>query len=333
MSDSAPTAEAVFLSSEDIEDLADSGELVAAVREGYRQRGQDGAAKPRTTLRNVDPSGRMNSYTAILPETGAMGGYMYSAGFRSKSGWFVTPIFDADSGEPLALLDGVSMNPYKTGAVGAVGTDSLAREDASVLSVIGSGRQARGQVRATLGVRDFDEVRVYSPTRAHRESFADEVSELTEAAVAPVSTSTDAVSDSDVVITATTASEPVFDGAELPEGAHVTAIGQYAPSERELDATTVSRAKYVPDLRDRAFQDAGSFLQAVEAGAVQENHIYAELGDVVAGRVPGRESNDEITVFDSGGTAIETVAAAHLLYEKARERGRGTPITFTTSSG
>jgi alanine dehydrogenase len=333
MSRDPPTVEAVFLSGADVADLAEHGEIVDAVREGYRQHGFDGVAKPRTVLRNVAPSGRMNGYLSILPETGAMGGYVYSAGFESGTGWFMTPLFDAVSGEPLALLDGVTMNPYKTGAVGAVGVDALARKDASVLGVIGSGRQARGQVRSTLTVRDFDEVHVYSPTPEHRESFAAEMDELTDAQVRAVPTSTAAVADADVVITATKASEPVLEGDDLPDGAHVTAVGQYTPSKRELDATTIARSKYVPDLRDRAFQDAGSYFQAVEAGDIPENHVYAGLGDVVSGRVPGRESPDEVTVFDSGGTAIETVATAYLLYEKATERGRGTPIEFTTSSG
>jgi alanine dehydrogenase len=331
MSRDPPTVEAVFLSGDDVSDLADPAEIVDAVEEGYRQRGSGGAAQPRTTLRNVDPSGRMNGYLAILPEMGAMGGYVYSAGFESRTGWFVTPLFDAVSGEPLALLDGVTMNPYKTGAVGAVGIDALARENASVLGVVGSGRQARGQVRAALTVRDFEEVNVYSPTPDNRESFAAEMDEHSDAEVRAVPTSTAAVADADVVVTATKASDPVFDGDDLPDGAHVTAVGQYTPGKRELDATTIARSKYVPDLRDRAFQDAGSFLQAVESGAVPENHVYAELGDVVAGRVPGRERPDEVTVFDSGGTAIETVATAYLLYQKATERGRGTALTFTTS--
>jgi alanine dehydrogenase len=141
-----------------------------------------------------------------------------------------------------------------------------------------------------------------------------------------------AVESADAVITATRSSTPVFDGESLPDGAHVTAIGQYHPERRELAATPVARATYVPDLRARVDRDAGAFIQALESGAITEDHVHAELGEVVAGTAPGRTADDEITVFDSGGTAIETVAAAHLLYEHAVERGLGTPLEIAPAS-
>jgi alanine dehydrogenase len=109
-------------------------------------------------------------------------------------------------------------------------------------------------------------------------------------------------------------------------------MGQYDPDKRELDTTTIERATYVPDLRARATKDAGSFMHALEAGVVDEDHIHAELGEVVAGEAPGRESDEEITVFDSGGTGIETVAGAYLLYERAKEEGRGETIDFAPAS-
>jgi alanine dehydrogenase len=324
--------DALFLTSDDVDGLADPTDYVEAVREGYRQHGEGAPARPRTRLTNADPPGMLTGYTAILPETGAMGGYMYAAGFGAGDAWFLTPVFDAESGEPLALLDGASMNPFKTGATGAVGVDALAREDVEDLAVIGSGPQARGQLRATAAVRDFDRVEVYSPTKEHRESFAAEMTERLDAAVAAVATSAAAVEGADVVITATNASEPVFDGSLLSPGTHVTAMGQYDPDKRELDAETIRRGKYVPDLRERVMDDAGSFIGAVEEGAVTEESIHAELGEVVAGEAPGRESEDDITVFDSGGTGIETVAAAHMLYERATAEGLGKGIELAPAS-
>jgi len=324
--------DALYLSGDELEALATVPELIDAVREGYRQRGEGAPAKPRTTLTNDDPGGMLTGYLAVLPETGAMGGYTYSAGFGASEAWFLTPIFDVESGEPLAVLDGAWMNPLKTGAAGAVGLDALAREDVTDLAVIGSGTQARGQLRAAVAVRAFDTVRVYSPTPDHREAFAREFDRAFDATVTAVESSTAAVEGADAVITATRASEPVFDGDDLDPGTHVTTMGQYHPEKRELDADTVGRATYVPDLRERAFQDAGSFLAALEAGRVGEDHVHAELGAVIAGEAPGRTSDDEITVFDSGGTAIETVAAAHLLYERAVERGLGTEIEVDPAS-
>ena len=324
--------ESLFLTSEDVTGLATPAEYVDAVRDGYRQRGEGAPAHPRTKLFRRDPGGMLTSYAAILPDTGVMGGYMYAAGFGASDAWFMTPLFDADSGEPLAILDGASMNPFKTGAAGAVGVDALAREDADTLGLIGSGAQARGQLRATATVRDFREVRVYSPTASHRKSFAAEFDGQLEASVTAVDSSDAAIRGADVVITATTASDPVFDGSLLEPGTHVTAMGQYHPRKRELDTTTIERATYVPDLRERATYDAGSFLAALEAGAVDEEHVHAELGEVVAGKVPGRTSAEEVTVFDSGGTGVETVAAAALLYERALEEGLGTSVSFAPAS-
>ncbi|MFU8869691.1 ornithine cyclodeaminase family protein, partial [Natronococcus sp.] len=207
-----------------------------------------------------------------------------------------------------------------------------AREDATTLAVIGSGSQARGQVHTTTTVRDFEEIRVFSPTAENREAFAADFDAELAADVRAVASSTDAISGADIVITATRASEPVFDGADLEPGTHVTAMGQYGTDSRELDTTTIERATYVPDLRERATYDAGAFLAALEAGVVGEADVHAELGEVVAGVAPGRTSDEEITVFDSGGTGVETVAAAHMLYERAREEGLGTEIPFAPAS-
>ncbi|MFB6137484.1 MAG: ornithine cyclodeaminase family protein [Halobacteriaceae archaeon] len=325
-------AQATFLPGTATADLATAADLVASVRDGYRQRGEGAPAEPRHRVTSADPPGMLTGYAAVLPETGTMGGYTYSAGFGERDAWFVTPLFDAESGEPLAVLDGAALNPRKTGAAGAVGVDALARDDASHVAVIGSGPQARGQLRAVATVRDLEDVWVYSPTKDHRERFAADMNAELDAAVAAVASSAAAVEGADVVVTATTADEPVFDGDLLAPGAHVTAMGQYHPEKRELDHTTIERAVYVPDLRERTTLDAGSFISALEAGVVDEDHVHAELGEVVAGAAPGRTDPDDVTVFDSGGTAIETVAAATLLYERAVERDRGTPIEFAAAS-
>jgi alanine dehydrogenase len=322
----------LFLTSEDVAGLATPEEYVEAVRAGYRDRGEGAPAEPRTKLVNDSPAGMLTGYMAVLPGVGAMGGYTYAAGFGARDAHFFLQLFDAESGEPLALFDGASLNPFKTGATGALGVDELARPDATTLAMIGSGAQARGQLRAVATVRDLETVNVYSPTKEHREAFAGEFNDGLDASVAAVSSADAAVEGADVVVTATNASEPVFDGDLLEPGTHVTAMGQYDRGKRELDTTTIADSVYVPDLRARAFQDAGSFLHALEEGAIDEDHVHAELGEVVAGVEPGRESRETITVFDSGGTAIETVAAAHVLYEKAREEGLGETIQFSPAS-
>ncbi|TKX88002.1 ornithine cyclodeaminase family protein [Halorubrum sp. SS5] len=325
--------ETLFLSSGDVDDLAEPADYVAAVRDAYRQVGEGAPAEPRTKLFNREPPGMLTTYAAVLPETRAMGGYTYSAGFGAGDAWFMTPLFDAESGEPLALLDGASMNPFKTGAAGAVAVDALARDDATELAVIGSGAQARGQVATTATVREFEAVRVFSPTAENRESFAADFDERLDADVSAVESAGDALAGADVAITATTASDPVIADADVEPGTHVTAMGQYHPEKNELPPELVARATYVPDLRARATQDAGSYLAAVAAGLIEEGEgIAADLGAVVAGDHPGRTSDEEVTVFDSGGTGVETVAAAHMLYERASDAGRGETIDFAPAS-
>jgi len=324
--------DALFLTSAEVDDLAEPTDYVAVVRDAYRQIGEGAPAEPRTKLLNRDPPGMFTTYAAILPETGAMGGYSYSAGFGAGDAWFMTPLFEAESGEPLALLDGASMNPFKTGAAGATAVDALARADATKIAVIGSGAQARGQLATTATVREFEAVRVFSPTPEHREAFADEFDDRLDADVSAVGSASDALAGADVAITATNASAPVIDDTDVEPGTHVTAMGQYHPEKNELPPELVARATYVPDIRERATQDAGSFLAAVEAGLIEEDHVAADLGAVVAGDHPGRTSEEEVTVFDSGGTGIETVAAAHMLYKRASEKGRGQTIDFAPAS-
>lgn len=321
-----------YLSSEELTGLATPGEVVDAVREGYRQRGEGAPAEPRTRLDSADPPGFLTGYFAILPDSNAMGGYTYSAGFESRDAHFALPLFAADSGELEALLDGASLNPLKTGAAGAVGVDALARADAATVAILGSGTQARGQLRATATVRDLERVAVYSPTAAHSEAFAAEMDGRLEATVTAVESAREAVTGADIVITATTADEPVFDGAWLDDGAHVTAMGQYHPSKREIDAATVARATYVPDLLARLDWDAGAYIRALESGAIEAGHAHAELGEVVAGEAVGRTDAAEVTLFDSGGTAIETVAAAKLLADRAIADDRGTTLERSPAS-
>jgi alanine dehydrogenase len=321
-----------YLSSDDIRGLATEAEFVDAVRDAYREHGEGAPTHPRITLESDDPAGVLNSYMAILPETGVMGGYMYTAGFGDADARFVTPIFDAESGAPLAVVDGSYVNTHKTGAAGAVGIDALAREDASTIGVIGSGAQARGQLRAAVEVRDIEEIQVFSPTASHRETFAAEMSEQLDTDVEPVADSATVAGGADIVITATNASQPVVADGEIDDGTHINAIGQYDPDKRELEAETVRRSVYVPDLRARALQDAGAFLQAREEGVVDDDHIHAELGEVVAGTEPGRTDDEQVTVFDSGGTALETLSAAALLARRAIEEGNGTEITLASAS-
>lgn len=318
-----------ILSSEDVNGIASPAEYVGIVEAAYIERGKGAPADPPSVLSYGDPSGVFTHYGAVLPEMGVMGGNMYGHRPDEGSSRFITPLFDATTGEPLAIIDGTSMNPSKTGAAGAVGVDALATENASKVGMFGTGIQARAQLRATATVRDLTTVKVFSPTRESREAFAMEMDSRLGANVTPVETSDAAIKNSDIVITATNSPTPVFDGSLLEDGAHVTAMGQYLPDVREIDSTTVKRAVYVPDLYERALSNAGAFLQACDEGVVTEEDIHGEIGEILVGDAPGRVLDDEVTVFDSGGTAIETVAAANLAYERASEEDLGVTVPFS----
>ncbi|WP_152040126.1 ornithine cyclodeaminase family protein [Salinigranum salinum] len=324
--------ELLYLDSDDVADLVDVPTVVGAVRDAYRAFGEADRLGSEVKLFRESPDGMLMYYGAILVGAGVMGTFTYWGGFGDDDAWFLTVLADADTGAPLALVDSVGINPYKTGATGAVGVDALARADASVVGIVGTGPQAAAQLLAIATVRDLREVRAFSPTRANREAFADRMADALGVDVVAVDTASAAVRDADVVVTATTAHEPVVDAADIAPGTHVTAMGQSHPTRRELDAATVAKSRYVPDVRAQALEMSGELLGAIAEGAVDESHVHADLGAVLAGTAPGRTDDEQVTVFDMGGTGIETIAAAHLVYERARERGRGTTLRLTPKS-
>jgi alanine dehydrogenase len=325
-------AEMLYLDNEAAADLAGMPAYVDAVRDAYRQFGDAGRLGAEEKLFRESPEGTFMYYGAILPTSGVMGTFVYWGGFGAGEDWFLTALADAESGEPLALVDSPGINPFKTGATGGVGVDALARPDASELALIGTGPQAAYQLLAVDRVRDLRAVRAFSPTTEHRRAFAGRMDERFEADVSAVGSAAAALRGADIVVTATTAREPVFDTADLEPGTHVTAMGQSHPDRRELDAGTVARGLYVPDLRERALETSGELRGALAAGLIEERDVHPGLGAVLSGTAPGRTDPEQVTVFDMGGTGVETVAAAHMVVERARERGRGQSLRVTPKS-
>lgn len=318
-----------YLPSESLADLAGLEEYIAAVREGYREQGRGGKTDPRTKLFHPTHDGMLMYYGALLPETGVMGVFAYVDEFKDASTWFLTFLADTETGLPFCLVDSPSVNPYKTGATGAVGVDALANDDASTVGLVGSGVQAKSQLLATATVRSLTDVKVYSPTPAHRQEFAREMDSRLDADVDAVASSAEVAAGVDILITATRATEPVIDADSIDPGTHITAMGQSHPRRRELDSETIARSVYVPDHRERAELASGELLGARRDGSVGGDHVHAELGDVVSGSAPGRSNEADLTVFDSGGTGIETVAATYMIYERAVEAGLGVKLPMT----
>ena len=232
-------------------------------------------------------------------------------------------LFDGATGVPRAILDASAVTAVRTAAVSAVATRTLARDDARVLAILGAGVQGKAHLRALVGVREFEEVRVYSPTEAHARALAAAGDGLARV----VSSAEDAVRGADVVVTATSAREPVLRRDWLEAGAHVNAVGASTPSVRELDVDTVAACALFCDSRESLRNEAGEYRLALEQGAIPgENHVRGELGEVLAGSAPGRLHADELTVFRSLGLAIEDLAAAECAVARARRMRIGTEV-------
>lgn len=237
-------------------------------------------------------------------------------------------LFDGENGSLRAVMDGTEVTSVRTAAVSGVATRALAREDARQLAILGSGVQAWTHLAAMQTVRPIERVRVWSRTRANAEGFAARASKRFGLPVEAVSFGREAVAGADIICVATSASEPVLDGAWLPDGVHINAVGACTPKVRELDTSTVVLSRLFVDRRESTLAEAGDFLIAREEGAVGDEHILAELGEVLAGRHPGRGSDEERTLFKSVGIGVEDVAAAHHIYDKARAQGLGTTLEF-----
>lgn len=239
-------------------------------------------------------------------------------------------VLDAASGRPLAVIEGSSLTAIRTGAGGGASAELLARPDARVVAVLGSGTQARTGLEAVCTVRAVDEVRVYSPNAAHCEAFAAAMAGRgpIPRAVRAVADSAEAVRDADIVYCATTAATPVFDGRLLKPGAHVIGVGSYTPAMQEVDAVTVQRARVVVDARASVLAEAGDLLIPIADGTISADHIHAELGEIAAGQRSGRRDAQEITFFKSVGVAVQDAVAARIALHNADRLGLGTRVTL-----
>ena len=231
-------------------------------------------------------------------------------------------LHDGESGELLALMNAAPITEIRTAAVSAVATRALARPDAQRVAILGAGAQARGHVHAMRTVLDDPEIRIWARRLEAAEELAGEIG-------ATVSPSVDAaLFGAEVVCTTTAAREPIVEKRWLARGAHVNAVGSCFPATRELDTETVAHASFFTDRRESCLNEAGDYVLAAAEGAVEPDHIRAELGEVLAGMHPGREHEDELTVFESLGIAVEDLAAAELVVRRARERGVGAEVEF-----
>lgn len=226
-------------------------------------------------------------------------------------------LFEQEWGRPLALLDATAVTAIRTAAASAVATRALAREDAGDLAILGSGTQARSHLEAMSALRTLRRVRVWSRNPESARRFAERESQGLGLTVEAMPSAREAVEGADLICTVTAAAEPVLQGDWIAPGAHVNAVGACTPRARELDGAAVAGSRLFVDCRESALAEAGDFLLARNEGAVTDDHILGELGEVLEGKVPGRRSQEEITLFKSLGIAVEDLAAGRHVYRKA----------------
>ncbi len=228
-------------------------------------------------------------------------------------------VLEPRTGQPLALLEGASLTAIRTGAATGAATDLLARKDAATVAIFGSGVQARTQLEAVCTVRPIKHVFVFSLDRPGTQAFCEEMSQVPhipdklEIAPSPI----DAIRNADIICAATTSSTPIFPGDLVNPGTHVNAIGSFTPEMQEIDSALLLKARIIVDSREAVLAESGDLIIPIQQGLLDENDIYAELGEIVAGSCPGRTSEDQITVFKSVGLAIQDAMASSRALERA----------------
>lgn len=237
-------------------------------------------------------------------------------------------VIDAQTGAPVAAIEGASLTALRTGAASGAATDLLARPDAAVAAVFGAGVQGRTQLEAICAVRPIREAWVYDTDPQRAQAYAGEMSGQLGIPVHVAASPAEAVRRADVVCTATTSSTPVFDDADVRPGTHINAVGAYTPQMREVPTETVLRARVVIDHRTASLAEAGDLLIPIREGRMTEAHIWAELGEIAAGLKPGRMSPEEVTLFKSVGVAVQDVAAAAAIVDAARRQNLGVEVAL-----
>ena len=257
----------------------------------------------------------------VFPDNAAIGKDAHQGGVL---------LFSGETGELLALVNASAITAIRTAAVSAVATRALAREDASELTIIGAGVQAHSHLAAMACVRSIKRARIVARRFEKAQAFANEMQPKFEFPIEANRSAEEGVTGADLVVTATTAREPVVKRQWIQAGAHINAIGTFSPKARELDTATMREATLFVDRRESALNEAGDYLLAAAEGAISREHIRAELGEVLIGSHSGRTSENEITVFKSLGLAIEDLAAAEYVYRKANQQSDGAWVDFNS---
>ncbi len=324
----------LLLSRKDVESVLTMEACISAVESAFGELARDKALMPqRSVIKIQEHAGLCLGMPAFI------GGDVNAVGLKFVTVYPNNPakhelpttlgtllLCDPATGKAVAVMDAGYLTAVRTGAASGVATKYLARDATPVCTVFGAGAQARKQLEAIALVRKLEKVNVLDTATEAREAFAADMSDLLGIPITGTEDVEGAVREADIVVTASSSHDPVFDGDWLKPGAHVNNIGSHSPDARELDTKTVQRSKFVADLKEANLAEAGDILIPIKEGAVTEDHIYASLGEIVIGAKPGRQSPNEITVFKSCGLAIQDIATALAIYKAAKANGIGTQV-------
>ncbi|MEA3140790.1 MAG: hypothetical protein QOK23_2959 [Gammaproteobacteria bacterium] len=237
-------------------------------------------------------------------------------------------LFEAEHGQPIALLDAAEITAIRTAAASGLATRLLARPDAGDLALLGAGEQASSHLAAMLSVRPLRRIRVWARDRDKARLFAEAQSTLHHVSIETSATAREAIAGADIICTTTKAREPIVLGDWLSPGVHVNLVGSSIATAAEVDTPAVAKARFFVDCRNSTVNEGGEYLKALQAGAITPSHILGEIGEVANGSKQGRCSPLDITVYKSLGIAPQDLASAHYIFEKARAAGIGQVIDF-----
>ena len=322
---------ALLLTEREVASVLSMQDAVGLLEESFRLHAEGRTRlAPRLVMPRAGDAGNFRIMAAVIPDLGGFGLKTLTGtpGKRApEDTFFVVLYFDQATGALRSVMPGTHITGIRTGAASGVATRLLAREDAASLGLVGAGFQGRNQVAAVRAVREIRRVRIHDRVPEAARSFAESLrSEGLDAE--PVETAEAAVRGSDIVAAATTTKEPVVRADWLEPGMHLNSVGANAPVKLEVEAAVFSRCRVVLDFREQVLGEAGDLMAAIRDGHFSREAIHAELGDIVAGKTPGRESPDDITLFKSVGVAIEDVACAAFVTERALERGLGRELSL-----
>ncbi len=322
----------LLLSRVEIEGLITVREAIEAVEGAFRAKGLGKAQMPPKSYIYFDRyDGDFRVMPAYLEEQGAAGVKIVNAHplnpkeYGLPTVMAVIVLLDPKTGAPLAIMDGTWITNIRTGAGGAVAAKYLARRDSRIVAMVGAGVQARTQLISLKEVLDIEEVRVNDISAEKAQQYAEEMGKQLSVNIKAIENTGKAVEGSDIVVTTTPTKKPILMNDWVSEGMHINAIGADAPGKQELDPQILKRAKIVVDDVEQAIH-GGEVNVPLSKGIIARGDIYADLGEVVAGKKPGRTSREEITIFDSTGLAVQDIATDWVVYKKAREAGKGTEV-------